>query len=311
MGLFGDVMGFIDSGRAAKSVSDANIAAEHGVLGATASGQQGIQDTIGNTRQGVQGALDNANTAVNGEGANVTAAANQGNSTLQGALDKINTNLAPSIQSGAQGNKQLQDYAAGPDSKFKFNYDDYKNDPAYKFQLEQGTNAITNQASASGLSQGGSTLAALTQYGQGLAATHYNDAFNRAQGQFQTNQNATLSNLSTLINSGAQGNALSSQAGQNIAGQQSANTVNAANTNASLQEFLGNLNTNGQLSLGAQGLQGNEAAASLGLSGAKTAGDFATGAGTAHATGIINQGAALTSGVNDLGSLYAQLMGGK
>ncbi len=353
MGLFGSIAGIFTSGQAAKSISDSNIAAEHGILDATSSGQAGINGSITGTQGRVQSALDQGNTAVNGQlaassgavntaldnattnvnqaGQNINTATGNANNTLAGVYNGIQSNLQPAIDSGTQGNRSLQDYAASPDSKFKFDYNDYKNDPAYQFELSQGANAITNQAAASGLQQGGNTLAALTQFGQGTAAKYYNDAFSRAQSGFQTNQNATLANLSELISSGATGNAQSSQAGQALGGKIAQNGIDAANSNATLQSYLGSLNTSGQtglanlnvggqttlaglntsaqLGLGAQGLQGSEASANLGLQGSKIAGDYATGAGTAHAAGIVGTGAAYGGLVGDLAGFAAGIPG--
>jgi hypothetical protein len=331
MSLFGSIFGFINTGRAAKSVSDANIAAEHGVLDANTNGREDILRSLGQGRQGtesafntatgnVNDALGTANTNVNAAGQKINDAATSANGTLQDAYDTIRSDNAAGRASGDLGNQKLQDYVNG-DNKFKFSYDDYKNDPAYQFELEQGTNAIQNSAAAHGLSQGGAVLADLTKYGQGVAATHYNDAFARAQKQFQTNQDATLANLHELINSGGTANTLTANAGLDTSGKISANTTAAAKDNASLQEFLGTLNTSaqedlGSLGVGAQlGLAGNDLSgaksmAELGLDSATRAGNFATGAGNAHAAGIIGQGAAVTQGVSDLAGLFKTFVPG-
>jgi len=65
-----------------------------------------------------------------------------------------------------------------------YNPTDYFNSPAYNFQLQKGQNAITNQASAMGLGASGNTLRSLEDYGQGLAATYQNQAFNQAMQRF-------------------------------------------------------------------------------------------------------------------------------
>lgn len=330
MGLFGDLLGFNDAGRSAKSISDANIAAEHGILNEYTGDKSAIYDQLGQGKadvnsalaganEGVNGALAGANTSINQAGRDITGASTSANGTLQTLLDSVKQNAAPSIASGAQGNQALQDYVKSA-PKFSFDPAQYFNSPAYNFELQQGANATTNQASASGLSQGGGVLAALTQYGQGLAGKYYNDAFQQQQEQFQTNQNTTLANLQALIASGAQGNQLVSQASQNIGDLQSGNTTGAATQNAGLQQFLGStnvsgqqglgaLNTNAQLGLGQQGLEGSEAAGKLGLAGSDLAGRFAVDAGAAHAAGITGQGAALSKGVSDASSLALLLAG--
>lgn len=283
--LFGDVIGFLGAGRAAGAVGNANIAAEHGVLDATQSATGAIETQLGKAYNDVGQA-----------GANVNAATGTANDKLQGYLNDVQGTLAPSIQSGAQGNLALQKYAAS-NPQFNFNLADYLNSPAMKFQMEQGTNAITNAASAQGLGASGNTLKALEQYGQGLASTYYQQAFNQAQTQFQTNQNTTLQNLQALINSGQAGNALNLSATNTLGAPQAANTINAANTNAGLQEYLAGL-----------GLQGQETAGRYSLEGADLAGQYAVGAGNARAAGILGQGNNLTSGAADLGGLLQKII---
>jgi hypothetical protein len=242
MSLIGDAFGFIGAGRAANSVSNANIAAEHGVLNA---GETGAEGALGS--------------------------AASGSAAVGGALG----NYQPFNDAGATGLTDLQSYVAS-NPQFSFTPSQYFNSPAYQFQLQEGSNAIKNSASAMGLGESGNTLRDLTQYGQGLAAQYYNQAFNQAQSTFQTNQNATLANLSTLIGAGEFG----------------------------AQGTLGG--TEFQAGLGENA---NQYAGTLRLNAAQDAGQFAVGAGQAHASGIENQYASLTSGIADLASLGAGLAG--
>lgn len=347
MGLFSSIFGFGNAGRASSAISNANIAAEHGVLNANTTGRedilsqvglgrngtegaviragQNINDATGAGTQAINGALNQGTEKVNAAGQAIGAAAGDANNTLAGIYNTIRNDNGAGRDSGDLGNRLLQERAAS-NPQFKFSYDDYKNDPAYQFEMEQGQNAIQNSAAARGLSQGGAVLADLTKYGQGLAATHYNDAFARAKQQFDTNQNATLANLQALINSGNSANAISSQAEQNLGGQIASNTTDAAAKNATLQQFLAGLNTSGQqgianmnvdaqkalagLDVGAQtalsgqGIGAGTTLADLGLKSAVDAGNFATGAGNARAAGIIGQGAAIDKGVSDLAGLF-------
>lgn len=280
MGLIGDIAGIFTSGRAAHSVSDANIAAEHGVLGAAQGATSGISDAVGAGASGI-----------NAAGTGVTDAANSANSNLQSHINSINSSTNPYMQAGQQAITSLSDYATKA-PQFSFNPSNLQNDPGYQFQLQQGQDAITNRSSAMGLNASGNTLKDLTSFGQGLAGTYYNDAFNRAKSTFDTNQNATLSNLSTLASAGLQGNQQMISGTNPLALQQSGNTMGAAGANANLQQYLASLR-----------LQGATSAGGLSLTGAKEAGDFAVGAGQAHASGIMNQGAAVTSGIGDLSSL--------
>jgi hypothetical protein len=66
-----------------------------------------------------------------------------------------------------------------------FNFQDYMNDPGYQFQLEQGQQGINQAAAARGNFFAPATMQGLGQFQQGLAATSYQDAFNRYLQQTQ------------------------------------------------------------------------------------------------------------------------------
>ncbi len=82
-------------------------------------------------------------------------------------------------------------------------------DPAYQFQLGQGTQAINRSAAARGTLLTGGTLKSLDQYGQGLAST-FNDKYyardlgeyQLAQQNFYANQDRPFSKLSQLATLG-------------------------------------------------------------------------------------------------------------
>jgi len=113
----------------------------------------------------------------------------------------------------------------------------------------------------------GATLQALTQYGQGLASTSYQQAYNNSLNSFQTNHNNTLGGLLALTGVGQNANSQYNQASQNYGG----NTLTDA-----IQQGI------------------------FGQRGAQIAGDFAVGAGNAQAQGTLGAGQAWT---NTLGSL--------
>jgi len=56
-----------------------------------------------------------------------------------------------------------------------------QNLPGYQFQMNQGTSAIQNAASASGMLNSGSILQQLNQFGQGQASSYYNNYLNHLQ----------------------------------------------------------------------------------------------------------------------------------
>lgn len=111
-----------------------------------------------------------------------------------------------------------------------FSMAQYTASPGYNFQLQQGLGAAQNAASTSG-GIGGNSLKALEQYGQGLAATDYQQAYSNYTGQ----QNQQYNMLAGLVNSGQSAAAGVSQAGQNYATAAGNNTMSAANATAAGQ----------------------------------------------------------------------------
>lgn len=323
MGFFGDLLGGLTGYQTSNPLANSFQSGMNEVGGAIGQGQAdvgasiqqnnvGIGDSINNGADAVNHALDTSSYNVNDAGANVNTATTQGNGTLQTLLNSQNQNLAPGIQSGVQGNTSLQQYAASnPQFNFQPTQAQLAATPGYQFQLQQGENAITNSAAAQGLSQGGSTLAALTQYGQGLAGTYYQNAFNNAQSQFQTNQNATLGNLNALIGSGNTANSQSLGAATALGAPQATNTIGAANTNAGLQQYLAGLNSTGQQNLLNSNLQGTTANAGLnlqgqefnsatGLTGNTTIAGLNVGAGEAQESQLLGNTSALGSDISGL-----------
>lgn len=86
--------------------------------------------------------------------------------------------------------------------------------PGYKFRVDQGTRAIERQGAAAGMLGSGNTLAALTEYGQGLGQDYYNSYLNQlstitglgapATSQIAANQATEGQNLAALSQSGGQ-----------------------------------------------------------------------------------------------------------
>lgn len=93
-------------------------------------------------------------------------------------------------------------------------------DPGYAFELQQGTQALQNAASAGSGAFSGAALKDLLGYSQNFARTGYNDAFNR----YQTSQGNIFNRLSSIAqlgqagaaNVGASGTQLAGNAGQAI-----------------------------------------------------------------------------------------------
>lgn len=215
-----------------------------------------------------------------------TQAAASGNATAA-QLAMFNTtqsDLQPYMNTGNNALSSLQSFINGPGQQsyqpFSFTYNP-ANDPEYNFMLQQGSNAITSQASALGGVNSGATLKALSDYGQNTALSSYQNEFNNSLNAYNTNFNTWNSNLnnifSRLYNTASLGeNAAAGvgnaaiQTGQSIGSNmigagnaQAAGTVGSANAlsggltsllnnQAFLQSFGGNS--------GASGLVGGQSA---------------------------------------------------
>ncbi len=125
----------------------------------------------------------------------------------QGAADKAmdvwkpiwqqqQDNFNPFVEAGTGALGSLTDLArTGPQ---QLRPQDVANDPGYQFQLEQGMKALQRSAAAKGTLNSGGTLKGLADYSGGLAATQYQNAWNRNQQAYQQR----FGDLGTLANMG-------------------------------------------------------------------------------------------------------------
>lgn len=98
---------------------------------------------------------------------------------------------------------------ANPSAAGAPDYSSFYKSPDYQFTLDQGKQAIERTAAARGGLASGNTLAALTQFGQGLASQNFNAYTNRLAGLAGVGQTANSSNASAGLATGANvGNAL-------------------------------------------------------------------------------------------------------
>jgi len=206
----------------------------------------------------------------------------------------IRSDVQPYMAAGSTGVNTLTDLSRRPE----FRYEDYASGPAHDFLMREGSRAIENSASARGIAQSGNTLKDLTQYGQGLAATHYQEAFNRYnQGvQNQLNIGRSLSDIGLRGTSIGTGAAL--DIGRQVAGvgeQQAANTLGQGYANASntinTSQYLGNLGT-----------RAGETANQLNVGGADITAAGTIGQGSAN-VGMVNNTA------NNLPALVQAILG--
>lgn len=337
--LLGSILGFGSSGKAADQISAANQAAMQGVLGASSNGQAGVSDAALNGIKGVEAASQTGQAGVNdafAQGSNnlnaaggtaigaVNNATGQANTTLRDMLATQTGAIDPYLQAGQTGLTNLQSLVGGPG--FQFNYDDYKNDPSYQFQLDSGAKAIQNAGAARGLGSSGSTLKELTNYGAGVASTHYQDAFNRAKDSFNTNFSTGLAGNNALISAGTTGLGQFNAAQQNAGNQIANNTIGAGkyegDTTTSIASLLASLGIDaskfnsttgltGALANSQTGLNAATTNSNTGLNAANSAGNFAVGGANARAAGTIGQASDIGGGLSSLGDILGVLLGKK
>lgn len=107
-----------------------------------------------------------------------------------------------------------------------------ENTPGYQFNLQQGTQAINEQAAATGNLNSGNTGVALQKYGQGLASNTYQQAYQNAYNQYNTNLNAAGQGVNTGLTSTGQLGQFGQSAANNLSnlyltgGQQQASQIN-------------------------------------------------------------------------------------
>ena len=121
----------------------------------------------------------------------------------------------------------------------------YQQSPGYAFQMQQGLQAINNAATVNGGNINGNTLTALTQYGQGLANTDYQQWYNNQVAQQQQTYNMLMGLTGTGANASANLGGLSST----TAGQIGNSLTSAGSALAAGQTGSANAATSGLNSL--------------------------------------------------------------
>lgn len=168
--------------------------------------------------------------------------------------------------------------------------------PGYQFQLQQGEQAINNSAAARGGLLSGATLKDLLSYGQGLASTNYQQAYNNALTTFNTNYNTSANNVNRLSGLVTLGQNTAANVGNQ--GLQTANNAGQLTTSAANATAAGQVGAANAWSSGLSGI-GN-GAVNYGLLSQLTR----QGVSSYGAAGSENAGAASTSTPDDLISSY-------
>lgn len=214
--------------------------------------------------------------AISAYGANSAAdtQAQSAQNATNAEMSMYNQNVArlqPWTQAGQQSLGELQGLMGSNGANglltSPFSAAQYQQSPGYQWQLGQGTQAVTNAASATGGVNSGNTLKALTSYGQGLA----NQDYYQAQGAYQGWQNQVYNMLSGISNTGANAAGQTAGLGASVAGQVGSNMIGAGNASAAGQVGTANALSNGLGSLGNlamyQQMSGNGFGSSAGLDG--------------------------------------------
>lgn len=142
----------------------------------------------------------------------------QAQAWMQGQEQLGLQNYSPYLQGGAQASGMLSQLLGTPGQGLLTPWtqqfqaptaEQAAQTPGYKFQLQQGEDALQNSAAARGGLLSGGTLAGLNNYAQGVASTNYQNTFNNALTQYQqayqsflNNQNNTYQRLMGLSGQG-------------------------------------------------------------------------------------------------------------
>lgn len=302
--LVGGIIGGNASRRAGDAISSTATAAGNAV---GTAGNQASAATSKATDTGVAG-INNAIGGVNAATAtgqqNVNAATGQANSVAGNLLGGQLSALSPYYAEGGTATGNLQNLAKNP--FMAPTAEQAQQTPGYQFQLQQGLQGVQQQLGASGGAATGGALKALTQYGQGVASTYYQNAFGNAMNAYNTNVNTNLA----MAGQGLQGASLGQQASENFGNTYNQNTMGSQYFNANLGEQGAGLGLQGSTAAGGLGLQGAQIAGNQNLTGTLDAGNFDMEGANARAGGIAGQGQGYGQAIGGLASTIGGLFPG-
>src|SRR5262245_9184328 len=121
-------------------------------------------------------------------------ASNDVQDRLAQVYNQITGRIDPYSRVGEQGMSMLSDFmqpGGRLSQQFAFNPTDLANDPGYQFRLAEGQKALEGSAAARGVLGTSGTLKGITAYGQNLASTEFQNAYDRALKTYTTNQENT------------------------------------------------------------------------------------------------------------------------
>ncbi len=162
---------------------------------------------------------------------------------LMAAQGQNQANNAPFLASGTAADKTLADQLGTSGNTGAANYGalatpytpgDLSKDPGYQFQQQQGQLALDRSASAGGMLDSGAALKAAQQFGQGLAGTTYNNAFQRDLSTKQNNYNMLAGQTNVGVQAANNGVGINNAIGNIGASGTIAQNNNLTNTAANL-----------------------------------------------------------------------------
>lgn len=170
--------------------------------------------------------------------ANTSAEASRYSADIQKQIyDQTRTDQKPWRDAGANALAQLAGLTGSNGELLRsFSMADYKEDPGYKFRMDEGAKALERSAAARGGLMSGRAAKDMQRFSQGLASEEYQNAYNR----FQSNQNNKFNRLASMAGVGQTANNALTSAGQNYA----TNVGNAAMTaggNAATAQLVGGM----------------------------------------------------------------------
>lgn len=222
------------------------------------AGQNQLQNNANAAAGALTGGAGTANNALNTNAGNAIGALNQ----------QYGSALAPSQQqyaTGVSGQTQLGNLLGlnGPNGSAQAQQT-LQNLPGYQFALNQGTQNVLRNQSATGQLNSGATNTDLTNYSQGLASQNYNNYLSQLQ-PYMSTANTAAGNIGSLYSGlGNQQAGTYNTLGQNLAGVATGTGSNLANSYNTLgsnlnQNYMGlgnninqNYNTQGAAAYGTQ-----------------------------------------------------------
>lgn len=121
-----------------------------------------------------------------------------------------------------------------------FTYSDLYADPSYEWVKNQGINSLTAKSAAAGNYGSGNMGTALVDYGNKMASTEYQNAYNR----WLSSQNALYNRLAGLSGTGQTAATTTAGSGSGSAALQSANILGSASNIASANMSAANTQAN-------------------------------------------------------------------